>query len=275
MDILTLTLQSSLLNGFGAKREDQFRNYEDSSRQEIVSKTYREHHIQQTFQNVQLLKRQHLQFNKGKMTLWDVIHKLDELVDDSDPDADFPQIYHALQTAESLRRDWPDLDWMHLVGLLHDAGKVLALPEFGGCPQWAVVGDTYPVGCKFSPKIVYPHYLSENPDHSDDRFSTPCGIYEPNCGHDEYMYQVCLHNKTIIPPEGLSMIRFHSFYAWHKEGEYQHLMKEEDYETLKWVQRFNKGDLYSKCADLPDPQTLKPYYESLLRKYFPDPLLEW
>ena len=37
--------------------------------------------------------------------------------------------------------------WFVLVGLIHDLGKVLCL--FGE-PQWAVVGDTFPVGCAFS-----------------------------------------------------------------------------------------------------------------------------
>ena len=43
------------------------------------------------------------------------------------------------------RADHPDDDWFHLVGLIHDLGKVMA---FFGEPQWAVVGDTFPVGCK-------------------------------------------------------------------------------------------------------------------------------
>ena len=38
---------------------------------------------------------------------------------------------------------------------MHDMGKVLCL--FGE-PQWAVVGDTFPVGCAHSDKIVYPEF---------------------------------------------------------------------------------------------------------------------
>jgi inositol oxygenase len=49
-------------------------------------------------------------------------------------------------TAEDLRERFPEEDWLHLCGLLHDMGKVLSLPSFGSLPQWAVVGDTYPVG---------------------------------------------------------------------------------------------------------------------------------
>lgn len=33
---------------------------------------------------------------------------------------------HAGQTAEACRAAFPDLDWLHLVGLLHSLGKLLA-----------------------------------------------------------------------------------------------------------------------------------------------------
>ncbi|HAO96880.1 MAG TPA: inositol oxygenase, partial [Verrucomicrobiales bacterium] len=45
-----------------------------------------------------------------------------------------------------------------LTGLIHDLGKILCL--FGE-PQWAVVGDTFPLGCRFSEKIIYHEYFSE------------------------------------------------------------------------------------------------------------------
>lgn len=87
----------------------------------------------------------------------------------------------------------------------------------GNEPQWCVVGDTFPVGCAFSDKIVYPEFLKENPDYHNSKFNTKYGVYTPNCGldnvhfswgHDEYMYQVCVHNGCKIPPYGLAIIRF-------------------------------------------------------------------
>jgi len=266
------------------KKAEDYRNYVDSKRIDIISQTYRLHHTHQTYDFVQNMKKKHLAFTKGEMTIWEAIEKLDTLVDDSDPDADFPQIYHAVQTAEELRTLWPDLDWMHLVGILHDLGKLMALPEYGNEPQWAVVGDTFPVGCQFSKKIVCGEFLKENPDAKDSRYNGQYGVYEPHCGldkvemtwgHDEYMYQVCVHNGCTIPKEGLSMIRFHSFYPWHNKSEYSYLMSKEDHEMLNWVQRFNLGDLYSKRDELPDVVALKPYYQSLIAKYFPNPVLEW
>jgi len=52
-------------------------------------------------------------------------------------------------------------------------------------------------------------------------------------------------------------------------------MTKEDHETLRWVQRFNEGDLYSKKEELPDVVALKPYYQALVAKYFPNPVLNW
>lgn len=54
----------------------------------------------------------------------DALIRLNELVDESDPDLDIPNIVHAFQTAERIRKDYPNDDWFHLTGLIHDAGKV-------------------------------------------------------------------------------------------------------------------------------------------------------
>lgn len=90
-------------------------------------------------------------------------------------------------------------DWMHLVGLLHDLGKVLAHPAFGSQPQWAVVGDTFPTGITPEPCVVYHELFDGNPDLQDPRFQGPCGAYSAGCGldnvrmswgHDEYGYRV-------------------------------------------------------------------------------------
>ena len=54
-------------------------------------------------------------------------------------------------------------DWLQLTGLIHDVGKLLAL---WGEPQWAAVGDTFPVGCAFSKECVFSEQFQENPDYS-------------------------------------------------------------------------------------------------------------
>ena len=93
----------------------------------------------------------------------DAVYLLDKLVDESDPDTDLPNSMHAFQTAERIRESHPDQDWFHLVGLLHDLGKVMAL---WGEPQHTTVGDTYPVGCQFSSSIVFSEQFQDNPDAS-------------------------------------------------------------------------------------------------------------
>lgn len=117
-----------------------------------------------------------------------------------------------------------------------------------GEPQWAVVGDTFVVGCQWSDNIVYrDESFVGNPDGNNPKYNTKYGIYEPHAGlenlmlswgHDEYMYQVLKHNKSTLPQHALNIIRFHSFYPWHSSGDYEHLMKPEDEETKKWVLTF-------------------------------------
>jgi len=91
----------------------------------------------------------------------EAVHLLDALVDESDPDTDLPNSVHAFQTAERIRSVHPDKDWFHLTGLLHDLGKVMAL---WGEPQYCVVGDSFPLGCKFSEHIVFHETFENNPD---------------------------------------------------------------------------------------------------------------
>ena len=100
---------------------------------------------------------------------------LNTLVDDSDPDTDLSQIEHLLQTAEAIRRDGHPR-WFILTGLIHDLGKILCL--FGE-PQWAVVGDTFPVGCGFSDKVVFPEFFADNPDSDDARLPDAAAASTP------------------------------------------------------------------------------------------------
>jgi len=253
-----------------AKSTEEYRNYDDPKR-ETVKEFYRLNHTYQTYDFVQEKRNGFLKFDKKEMTVWDAFDFLNQLVDDSDPDTDLSQLQHLLQTSEAIRADGHP-DWMVLTGLMHDMGKVLCL--FGE-PQWAVVGDTFPVGCAYSDKVVYPEYFSNNPDFNHPVYSTTNGVYEPGCGlrnvtmswgHDEYVYQML---KDYIPQEGLYMLRYHSFYAWHREGAYDHLLDDHDRSMLKWVKLFNPYDLYSKSPEPPDWKKLRPFYEDLAAKYLP------
>ncbi|HLO45175.1 MAG TPA: inositol oxygenase family protein [Leadbetterella sp.] len=258
----------------GTKQKEDYRNYVDSDRVATVKRFYELNHTYQTYDFVVEKEREFLKFDKRQMSIWDAVDFLNTLVDDSDPDTDLDQFQHLLQTSEAIRQDGHP-DWFVLTGFMHDLGKVLCL--FGE-PQWAVVGDTFPVGCKHSDKIVYSEYFEANPDSKDPRYNTKYGVYEPNCGldkvkmswgHDEYIYQIM---KNYIPEEGLYMLRYHSFYPQHRENAYDHLMSKHDHEMFKWVDKFNPYDLYSKVPVPPDAKALRPYYEDLVAKYLPNVL---
>jgi inositol oxygenase len=227
-----------------ALQAEEFRNYRDDVRP-TVREFYRLNHSHQTLDFVLAKKREYLPRAKRRMGIWEAMEFLNTLVDDSDPDTDLSQIEHLMQTAEAIRADGHPR-WFILTGLIHDLGKILCL--FGE-PQWAVVGDTFPVGCAFSERIVFPEFFAENPDSRAPAYQTPCGIYEEGCGldrvhlswgHDEYLYQVV---KDYLPEEALYMIRYHSFYPCHREGAYGQLMNDHDREMFAWGRAFNPYDL--------------------------------
>lgn len=256
------------------KTKKEFRDYQNSNRAKTVREFYKLNHQYQSFEFVSKKEDRFLKFNERKMSIWDAVEFLNTLVDDSDPDIELDQLQHLLQTSEAIRSDGHP-DWFVLTGFLHDVGKVLCL--FGE-PQWAVVGDTFPVGCSFSKSIVHSEYFSLNPDSSNPNYNTKYGIYKENCGldnvkmswgHDEYLYQIV---KDYLPQESLYMIRYHSFYSQHKENAYNHLLNELDIKMFEWVKKFNKYDLYSKAPTPPDSKALRPYYEDLVSKYLPNTL---
>ena len=109
-------------------------------------------------------------------------------------------------------------------------------------------------------------------------YRTRLGVYEEGCGldridmswgHDEYLYHVV---RGRLPDEALAMIRYHSFYAAHREGEYGYLMSPRDRETFRWVRAFSRYDLYSKSPTPPDRAALEPYYRDLVEEFFPTSL---
>lgn len=239
-----------------------------------VMSTYRRNHETQTLAFVQKKLAEYLgqdSSDRGKMTLWQIMNHLEQIHDDSDPDTDLPQSQHSLQTAERLREMHPDKDWLHLVGLIHDFGKLLLL--FGES-QEHTVGDTFPVGCEHDSRIVYHNLFKGNPDSGKYDKN---GIYEPNCGfdnvlmswgHDEYWARTLeKHETCTLPPEAIYVIRYHSFYAWHQEGAYDHLASRTDRDNISLLQTFQKADLYSKTTKKISICSVKPYYDGLMKKY--------
>ena len=80
---------------------------------------------------------------------------------------------------------------MILVALIHDLGKMMVIKVIALAliakssqkePQYAVVGDTFPVGCRFSDKIIFHEFFEGNPDSLVPTYQTDLGIYSQNCG---------------------------------------------------------------------------------------------
>ena len=201
----------------------------DKAKENVV-RHYRNMRLHQTVEYVQRMTEKHTKF-QNPMMIWDAMEALNHLIDSSDPDLELPNIQHLFQSAEAMRLEGRP-DWMQVTALLHDLGKNLYLwgneeEGTGQKNQFGLVGDTFVVGCKIPNGCVYPEFNSLNPDMSDPRYNTELGIYEEGCGlealtlawgHDEYMYRVLKnHPECTLPQEALWMIRYHSFYPWHKE----------------------------------------------------------
>ncbi|KAL6306419.1 myo-inositol oxygenase [Sparassis latifolia] len=263
---------------FDAEKDKSiFRQYEAAC--ERVKEFYREQHEKQTVEFNQRARENFKKTVRARMGIWEAVEMLNTLVDDSDPDTSVSQIEHLLQTAEAIRRDGKP-EWMQVTGLVHDLGKLLYL--FGSEGQWDIVGDTFVVGCAFSEKIIYPETFAGNPDVNHPVYATKFGVYSPHCGldnvmiswgHDEYLYHV-LRKQSSLPEEALYMIWYHSFYPWHRENAYSHLMDSADQRALAAVLAFNPYDLYSKSDEPVNAEKLQPYYEGLIKKFFPA-VIEW
>jgi inositol oxygenase len=257
------------------RKTEEFRNFTPTA-PPVVQEFYRLNHANQTRDFVLRKKQEYGGLTRRRLGVWDALEHMNTLVDDSDPDTDLSQIAHAMQTAEAIRRDGHPR-WFILTGLLHDLGKVLCL---WGEPQWAVVGDTFPVGCAYSDKIVFHEMFAANPDMRVPEYQTKLGIYKEGCGlrnvdlswgHDEYLWMV---TRKYLPEPAQYMIRYHSCYPIHREGAYEYLMDGHDREMFNHVRDFNPYDLYTKSSEKPNVEALTPYYQELIAEYFP-PEIDW
>lgn len=244
----------------------KFRQYESSAN------PIREHYKNQ--RENQSLSYAIIQYKKPytkKMTIWEAFDHLSSFVDVSDPDTEFPNVVHMFQAAEAARAS-NEPDWMQLIALLHDIGKILflrnnVLDGQSNEMQWGITGDTFVLGVPLPDGMVYPEL-----DYIDT-----CIAYKPNCGldkvviaygHDEYLYRWMKQNANVLPIEAFYIARYHSLYAWHSNGAYTDIENTQDRKMKKVVQKFNKYDLYTKSSEAPDIHLLKTYYDTLIKKYF-------
>ena len=282
-----------------------YRDYDNT--QNNVLNLYKNMHSHQTLQK----KRQYsnlLLYNKPYF-ITELFDKLNLVIDSSDPDTTFPQIYHCYQTAENIRLNYFNNDiiksihiktlfnqnewellpdkykniynttipqlynnitnwkWLILIGLIHDLGKILVLQDFGNFPEWFSVGDIYPLGCQFQSSNIYfnKDFYKLSPDFNN---------IEMTFSHDFYLANILSKSNTNLPNEAIYIIRFHSFYSWHTPHNnirnYTELASEEDWHYLPLLKLFQKADLYSKTSILPNIDSIKPFYDTLINLYIPN-----
>jgi len=254
-----------------------------------VRDLYRTMRSRQTYQHAMALRTKYGQLGSLRMSMWEALDSLEGFVDVSDPDVDLPNLVHLFQTAESIRAAGLP-EWLQLTGLIHDVGKMIYLrgsDEDGTSvgEQWAVVGDTFVLGCTLPDCTVFPEFNKLHPDRDVPEFQGELGIYSPSCGldavvtaygHDEYLYQVLVQNEGVkLPAEALYVVRFHSLYPWHTGGAYAALESSMDRERKAWVLLFNQHDLYTKrnvMYTTKEMGEMRAYYTKLIDKFLPPTL---
>ncbi|KAI8477103.1 MAG: hypothetical protein J3K34DRAFT_364713, partial [Monoraphidium minutum] len=194
----------------------------------------------------------------------------------------------ARQVAELCRLAFPDKEWLALVGLLHGLGKLLAHTSFGPQPQWAVAGETYPLGCRFAPQIGHAEFFAANPDRRRRGFSGALGVYEAGCGlkevymswgAPEYLYLVMVLNQVALPEEALFILRYQKFYSLTRPGNaYRQLLSPGDAELVPLLSAFQRLSVYRRVQLPPEALTgraLYDYYDGLISKYIGRDRLYW
>ncbi|KAL4458795.1 hypothetical protein ABPG75_013660 [Micractinium tetrahymenae] len=285
---------------------------------------YRLNHARQTVDFVKRQATAFSQLNKAAMGVWEALELLNTLReyesallgpgDDGvllgaapePPAPDMPLLEHALQCAEACRAAFPDEEHMHLAGLLAPLGKLLAHAKLGAEPQWAICGETFPVGCRFHPSVRHSQFFSANPDRRKRLYSSPTGVYREGCGlggvlmswgAGEYLHLVLRLNRVPLPPDALFCIRHLKLRCvFRPGGPYSELLSEFDRVQLPRLAKFQQLCAHRRlpraepllvpvpgavpCAAGEDPPMqvaphLKQYYDSLLAKYIPQGVLLW
>ena len=118
---------------------NNLRKYELNTPQYFL---YKQMHENQDLDYVLKIKQKYSEKIKTKKNIKEILKMMDSFIDPSDPDLDVPNSIHAYQTAERIRKKYPENKELQITGLIHDLGKILFMFEE---PNWSIVGDTYVV----------------------------------------------------------------------------------------------------------------------------------
>ena len=74
-------------------------------------------------------KLQYSALSHGRLPIWQALALVSGPTHQGPPRSAEGGVERALAVAEACRAQWPQHDWLHLVGLLHGLGMLMALPE--------------------------------------------------------------------------------------------------------------------------------------------------
>jgi inositol oxygenase len=266
-----------------------------SDGQAAVQLFHRLNHARQTVDFVRRQRAAFTRLNKARMTVFEALAALDTLreyetallgQEGAAAAREMGLAEHAFQTAEACRLAHPDAEWLQLAGLLHGLGKLLAHPTFGAEAQWAVCGESFPVGCQHSANITAAEYFCVNPDRRRRMYNTPTGMYARNCGLGnvmmswsgaEYLHLVLTSNRGVrLPGPTLWLLR-HSKFRTLAAGDYGQLLDDTDRSMVPWLAEFQELSAF-KRQHLPGRlhgAELREHYAALLAKHLPEGPLRW
>jgi len=158
--------------------------------------------------------------------------------------------------------------------------------------DWTITCRSRVIGCAAPARANFSEFRNLNADERDSRYSTPLGLYSHGCGLNkvlmawtgpEYMYHMLKHNESLIPEEGLAMLRYFSLGDWHTHDEYQQLTNDDDAVFQPFVAEFDylRRETRRQCNginDLSNEECEKlwdEYYGSIVAKYCGDDALMW
>jgi len=219
---------------------------------------YRNAWINQTVQWVSAMKKTFLKFDIRRMTLKDALDMASLLpFNPLRVNSQGPSLRtFSFEAAESFRKAGHP-DWVLLIALIHELGRVVRLllekdaaAEAEDCGyDWTISCHSRIVGCRAPSGASFPEFRSLCPDECETRYSTSIGIYEEGCGLQrvlmswtgpEYMYFLLRHNQVSLPEEAFAMLRYFQLGDWHSFGEYADLCNDEDENVRLLVSEFDE-----------------------------------
>jgi inositol oxygenase len=107
------------------KDHNAFRQYTDDAIHENIKQTYKLARQHQSVERVRAIMHTKYMTFEHQMHVQTVFDDLSTFVDISDPDISLPNFYHGIQTAESIRKDGHPPQWLQVIGIIHDIGKIM------------------------------------------------------------------------------------------------------------------------------------------------------